>query len=354
MKSFIGKGLHDSITQSYYDALNRVGVKFTERDIQHLHSELFDKELMRATKGMTAEESWQYILKTHYKDTPQPKKQKEQSEPVMFRHNLRARTLPGIIKEFEANESKRIHKRVDQKVEHVILSWNDLDKTKLTNEIVSDIVQKYILIRGQNSVVTGTVHTELDHLHVHLAVGAQLNGLSSRISKQRFQEIKMELQAYQQEKYPELFNSLPKHQAIDRIKEEKGFYKILKNERTPVKNDLLKIIETIKTTSTKNMATLLAQHGYVPYERGGKVTGLIHSETGLKFRFSRLPLELAPLKEHTVTKEEQDLHHLKELRDSPQKPENPPEPDTSQDSEIEHLAKLRKSVSKDMDDYEIE
>lgn len=353
MKPFLNKGLHDPLSQSYHDALNQIGVEFEEKDIDHLHSELFDSELVRATKGMTAEESWQHILNTYYENEPQPSRQTEINEPVLFKYNLRAQSLPGIIKEFQENESRRIYKRVDQKVEHVILSWNGLDKAKLTNEIVTDIVQKYISIRGQNSVVTGTIHTELDHLHVHLAVGAQLNGLSSRVSKQRFQEIKMELQKFQQEKYPELFNSVPKHKSIDSNTGEKGYYKILKNERTPIKNELIHIIENNKPSSTKELTTLLVEHGYEPYERGGKVTGIMHSKTGLKFRISRLPVELAISKDNRDLKKEESWQHINELQDQ-QKPENVTEPDKSQNSELEHLANLRESSSKDRDDYEIE
>ena len=41
--------------------------------------------------------------------------------------------------------------------------------------------------------------------------GVQLNGYSSRVSKQQFKHIKIELDKYQKEKYPQLVHSLVNH-----------------------------------------------------------------------------------------------------------------------------------------------
>ncbi len=132
--------------------------------------------------------------------------------------------MPSFIKAFKENESGRVYKRSDATaINHVILSRSGSDRQYVTESMMKDIAKKFIEIRGENNLYAGTAHYDRDHTHLHLVVcGSQLNGKSSRISQDEFENLKVTLDAYQREKYPELSNSLPEHGRGKAIKEKRS------------------------------------------------------------------------------------------------------------------------------------
>lgn len=301
---------HNPLRESYRNALNALHIDYTERDLVHLQAELFDRQLWEATKDMNSEECWQYILDTFYSEPLQ--KLTHNASTLVFGQHVRSVTVADVVAEFEEHENKRLYKRKDNVVQHVVLSWHKDDTLALTNNVISDLVERY-MAEFSNSKITGITHNETDHTHVHLVVGSQLNGLSSRISKERFQEIKVALQRYQQ-KYPEL-TSLPEH-SLTQARKARSAYSYIKNERSSVKNQLIDLIETIRPQSSEHLFNELSQQGFTVYERAGK-KGLIHSETGLKFRMNRLPIDMEHLEaaDMQLAKEEGELSMLRQLRE---------------------------------------
>jgi hypothetical protein len=132
--------------------------------------------------------------------------------PLLIRHNIRGKRIEEIIAEFKANESRRIHKRSNQPIiHHTIISFNSLDSHCITDQMLMDIAKKYISYK-KNNLYIGAIHKDRRHLHIHIACSAtQLSGLANRISKYEFEVLKVNLQEYQLEKYPNLIHSLPKH-----------------------------------------------------------------------------------------------------------------------------------------------
>ncbi len=302
---------HLSQTEHCYIA----GLRFSKQDIKHLMSEATDAKLLAEMKAFpgTVEE----FIKTCLVNKSLVQIPKEEKATLLLKHNIASMTAKGMAKEFEKNEANRMHKRVDQTlINHMIFSWHNQDGKHLTDAMLTDMARKYIELRGENNLYCFTKHVDKEHTHLHAAVsGTSLNGLSSRISKDVFAYIKVEMDRYQKEQYPELC-SLPEHgKSKNRGKGAKYEYKI--DERANVKSTLLKCTDVAQrsATSTEHFLSLLQEQGFSAYYRAGVLTG-VQSDNGLKFRFSRLGVDMAALQERDDKKAKDDkaVNELRELR----------------------------------------
>jgi hypothetical protein len=240
----------------------------------------------------------------------------KQAKPLVITHNLRNRSLDGFIKEFERNEASRIHQRSDQTaVYHTILSWSNHDAEKITDAMLREMGKEYIRLRGDNNLFCAVKHADVTHTHLHFLVsGTQLNGLSSRVSKERFAEIKKGMDRFQALHFPELKKSLPQHGKKE-IDKEAG-KNIKRIERTTVRESLLSCLaETYRlSTSSEHFLTQLKEQQIIPYERSGTLTGVTYE--GYKFRFSRLDFSLENLQKLDAqnTKTAKELQELQAIR----------------------------------------
>jgi hypothetical protein len=146
-----------------------------------------------------------------------------------------------------------------------------------------------------------------------------MTGESNRISKLEFKELKLALDAYQKEKYPELAHSLPEHGKRSKVQSSTKEY--------PIQNDNVKlsqkqqISETIaeiygKTKSSQEFLSQLKFEGLEPYFRGGSVYGV--EDQGRHYRFKTLGFDINKLDEldKKSSKEEDELQQLSDLRES--------------------------------------
>lgn len=235
---------------------------------------------------------------------------------LIIRHNIRSRSLKGIIKEFETNEAFRLMKRKDSvKLFHTIHSFSDLDKEFITDKILKDVTKKYIELRGINNLYIGAAHYDRDHIHLHVCMsGTQLNGRSSRISKQQFEKIKLALDQYQREKYPFLVHSLPEH-GKKKNQAKETIIKAVKAERQTNKEALLVCLEKLLASvqSKEELFTNLRELGHEPYFRDGKLKG-IKFEGKTKYRFSRLGFDAQQWESLSTRESTQSMKVLSELQ----------------------------------------
>lgn len=326
---------------TYRDALLRLNIKFTDNDLRYLEAERIDAQIMKdyAAAGNDFKTFWEQQLE-----------REQLPAAFIIKHNVLANSIEGFVKEFRENEAGRIHKRADQtSVHHTILSWSNKDKERVTDTMLRDMAKQYIQARGPQCKFVGTVHKDKDHIHLHLVMsGTTLNGRSSRISKQEFHEVKQKVQAYQKEKYPELAHSLPEHGKGRRVELTKEERKIIKfDERASVKTILLRCLEATEHTSAKQLFTALQAQGFTTYSRGGSITGVQH-ESGLKFRFSRLPIDISKLLEadRKTTIQEKEMEALSKLRQSKgrtsrQQQVKKEEKELSNNKDLEELSAIR-------------
>lgn len=265
------------------------------------------------------------------------KKQLPAEKPFLITHNIRSNTIKGFIKEFEKNEQNRIYKRSDQiSIQHTILSWHQADAKYITDAMLKDITNEFIRLRGENNLFIFSKHSDRAHIHLHGAVSAtRLDGYSSRMSRQAFSELKLALDAYQKEKYPELV-SLPRHGLSKEIGLNNIVSMLGQTGRITQKETLRQALDTL-TKFTKTQDELLdglRSLGHEPYYRAGKLTGIkFHGET--KYRLSKLGYDEKKLTDLIALKqkEEQELAELRAIRQHSQDLDK--EKEHEQEGEIE-------------------
>lgn len=247
------------------------------------------------------------------------KLQKGDQKPIIIRKNLRTRKLENNIKEFEANENLRKQRRKDAvKLYHTVISFHEKDTRHLTEKALKDITKQYMKLKGDN-IYLATVHFDKEsHLHIHCVESGigYLTGKASRLSKQQFKELKVSLQTYQKEKYPELTESIVRHERKDKSNRKEAIV----NSRETNKLALLNLLSQAENKA-KNLDDFLAQielSGHQPYYRGEKLTGIKY-EGETKFRFSRLGYDAAKLEslnQRTINSnsDQQQLEELETLR----------------------------------------
>lgn len=126
-----------------------------------------------------------------------------------FTHNCFATNRADILDEFYANADHLKKRKGSNFLYHEILS---VTRSKQLTEdeqkdLLRDITQQYIHARAKDCLVFAGLHDEKDNqLHYHLIISANKVGEKKRYyhSKQGFDVIKIRLEEYVLERYPEL------------------------------------------------------------------------------------------------------------------------------------------------------
>lgn len=245
----------------------------------------------------------------------------EKTEPVL-KHNLRTRSQDGWKKEFEVNNALRIRKRKDNiQIYHTVLSFSNKDKEFINKALLKDISKKYVELRGKENIFLSVSHHDRDHVHLHIIQSATkyLTGESNRISKKEFHELKLALDAYQKEKYPELVHSLPDHGKSLPLQRTEIEHQLQNREgKLSHKQQVIQSMETVyeKSKSLDQFLVQLKSEGYNAYYRGGKLYG-IEDTDGRHYRFKTLDYadKLDSLQKQAEM-EEKELQTLSDLRES--------------------------------------
>jgi hypothetical protein len=260
--------------------------------------------------GQLVRYALKYVLEKEQK-VQSLKEQKSRS--FIIKHNVRSRSITGYIREFEALESLRQHKRSNSvSLYHYILSFSSKDTKHVTDAMLLSTAKRFIEIRGKDNLYVGSKHEDRQHIHLHIVMSAvDVAGRGARISKAQFLSLKQELDAWQKEQYPELINSLPEHG-----RKSKGMRQTVADttgaHRGSEKGSLIQTLAA-SYASAKSPAEFfqsLSAQGYTPYERLGQVAG-ISTEGGRKYSLARLGYSE---KLESLSKEAQVLAELQELR----------------------------------------
>lgn len=221
--------------------------------------------------------------------------------PLLFNLQNNNDDLNAISKEFQANSNFRKQKGSTRNIlYHEILSFSEGDKEYLTFDIIQDLCTKYIELRSPNCLVYGKAHNDSNNPHIHLLISSNEYRSKSQhsISKSRFKQIKKNLELYQQEKYPELKNSLPilskekgvslEHRNITNAENYIG-----KREGTTNKENLAKQMKNLleKGETRENFEGNLENLSLKFYQRSENTCGVIDLTTNKKYRFKTLGLD---------------------------------------------------------------
>jgi hypothetical protein len=203
--------------------------------------------------------------------------------------------IEKLHQQFLSNEQLRVNRRKNNVVLYMdILSFHPKDAQRLDNEKLYQIALKYLSLRAPKSIAVATVHRqEKNHTHLHICFSGveYKTGKSIRISKDDFkQKVKLEMEKYQQEVFPELSLSKIQHEKPISPKRElkKESEKILEDRGgLSQKQQILQLLEDVYkcAKSQQDFYKKLQDKGVKLYLRNEKIAGI---EGTRKFRFARL------------------------------------------------------------------
>jgi len=255
----------------------------------------------------------QYVLRYSLKEKFN---QQKSDATIILRNHIRSTKVEDIIKEFKLNESFRIYHRKDNvKLFHDCLSFAPGSKGVITKDILKAVAEKYVELRAQNTLSIIIYHAEKDHDHLHcVTAGVKLDGYSSRISKQQFHHLKIELERFQQEKFPELNASIINHRE-NRIQLKQQIIEAITNIRQTHKQSLITVLQKAFATaqSQKDFIHQIEQQNIQVYYRNNRLQGLLVDDC--KFRFSKFGYDDEKFKQLNERENEQKtLTELSDLR----------------------------------------
>lgn len=124
---------------------------------------------------------------------------------------------------FITNDRYRQQRQGGTTLYHEQLSIHPKDKAVVTDEMLKDLLLKYIELRGaQQALVIGKAHTHGPHPHLHVMISATeaKSSQSLRMSRAEFDELRRAFEVYQVEKYPQLSHSI---RYLDKPKKPREF-----------------------------------------------------------------------------------------------------------------------------------
>ena len=190
------------------------------------------KSLSRATKSFEA--LYNYLTRD--------------SSTILNSYNLYSNPKDkySVIEEFLENAKYIKKARGKNYLYHEIISLNpnNLSLQEQQN-ILIDLVNKYISLRAENHLVFSALHLDKKHIHIHLMISAnELEGIKRvRLSKKDFSSIQKEIEEYMSNTYPQLEATKHYNKDLKKIQSKKEIlisllHSLFKNAKS--KDDFLK------------------------------------------------------------------------------------------------------------------
>lgn len=270
------------------------------------------KNLSRASKPGAQKQLINYILRYSLDE----KKQLDKSNTFIVTHNLQGRTIEEYVTQFVANEANRIHKSVKATaVHHTILSFSPDDSPKITDDMLRAIAQQFIKLRGEENLYLFAKHENTNAVHMHCCVsGSAMSGRSSRMSNKEFATLKVELDRFQKQRFPELSASLPRHGLSKQaIQQDMETIEVRTEEfsQTEIYRKVIEVSVGI-TTAHQEIVKEVQSFKPSPYFKPGELDGNNFDEH-TKYKLSREGFNEMIRAEREEAKEREEVAELKEL-----------------------------------------
>lgn len=121
----------------------------------------------------------------------------------------------NIIRQFNHNDShcRQILRSNSNRMYMDIISFSAKDSVVLSNETLTKIARKYIKERSKKSIAVSVVHKDKEHTHLHILLSAveYKTGLNTRLSRTEFKELKLEMERFTLDRFPEIKHSKIQH-----------------------------------------------------------------------------------------------------------------------------------------------
>jgi len=237
---------------------------------------------------------------------------------LKFRRNLYSSQREQMIAEFLRNSELLAKRKRGNYLYHEVISIKRNPNLSLEEQqkALLEIAEVYAEKRAKNHLVYGRMHTEEEHLHVHLCISANevAKKTRKRLSKARFLSLQREMEQFVLEQYPEL-KQTPVYQnghenLNQKISNREGELK--RRTKAPSRKDQIRekislVME--QSIGKEELEQNLSEIGFELYQRG-KQFGVIDKE-GKKYRLKTLGLEV---KFSERQKLDQRMEQLKQAR----------------------------------------
>jgi len=181
-----------------------------------------------------------------------------------------------VVREFLDNANYLRKSRGKNYYYHEIIS---LDINALSEEkqiaILNDLANKYISLRAENHLTFSALHTDKEHIHMHLMISANeyMGTKRVRLSKKDFSTIQKEIETYLHTIYPELGKTKLYNKDFEKIRSKK-------------QELCFRLDELFKHSSSKDLFEKERQKLELAFYTRGKTTGVIFY--GKKYRLKTL------------------------------------------------------------------
>lgn len=221
---------------------------------------------------------------------------------MMLSRNLPGIDLGKIASAFIDNDKYRQQTFAKTRWYHEVLSFSALDRDMLDNEKLETIAREYISRRSSKAMCFAVSHIGEAHRHIHLVLsGTEYKSKKVlRMSDKEFKELRLGMEDYQKQMFPELKHSLVygKEKKMERAKtrdrnaaKERAFQaKRRSPEKLLEKERLMEMVQQSfnKARSIQGFIKNLESYGISTYMWGGKVAGVVGKR---KYRFSTLGID---------------------------------------------------------------
>lgn len=131
--------------------------------------------------------------------------------PALFQ-NIKRLDIDTIHKDFLENHKFSKQRKNGIALCHEILAIHDKDTPHVTNDMLQDLMEKYIELRGlkDTAVLIAKAHIHEDHKHIHVLFGSNHyeSVTTYRMTRKEMLKLLRDFESYQIEKYPQLTNSI--------------------------------------------------------------------------------------------------------------------------------------------------
>ncbi|MBC2716045.1 MAG: relaxase/mobilization nuclease domain-containing protein [Desulfobacteraceae bacterium] len=219
--------------------------------------------------------------------------EKKAAHPI-FQNLESSRDDPkAILKEFLNNSRYCPLRKNSVKIYHEILSFSDVDKEKATPKIIQNMVIKWIELRAHGALAYAKIHFDTECPHAHIMISGNLKDSAKKLSLSRkeFNQLRINLETYQNEKYPELktinYQEVRKKKKPKKTRSENELER--RTRRQSQKQKIIKRVNKalINSYSKDQFLRALNNENLNLYQRG-KTEGIQDRITGQKYRLKTL------------------------------------------------------------------
>ncbi len=213
---------------------------------------------------------------------------RDNTQDLEIFHNLGSMNPQDIKQEFQNLYDQRTVRKGGVKFHHTVMSFSPESTPHLTEDVLSDLAYKYLELRAFNGLGYGALHKSGDNIHLHFIISnnhVDQPEKAIRIDNEAFRNIQLDMEKYQQERYPELADSI----VYDKPK-EKAKYRDTKKYETK-KRELIDIIDQVfNHADSRDLKSFCENADLIPdlkvYYQGTKASGVDFK--GTRFRFTTL------------------------------------------------------------------